>query len=589
MLNDKVEFYGRMMSMRAIAIEIGISRETLVKYYNETNNIYEAEKICRKIVEENNNSLVEYNGEMLAIQTIAKKEGIKDAKTLKKYYEQTGNIYEAIKRCKANKIEYNGEMLTINAIATKTGLNGDTLKKYYEQTGNIYTAVSNCLELKKKQEDSLIEYNGERTTMKVIAKKIGIDRHTLKGFYEQTGDIYKAIELYHQRQQEIEDTKLEYKGKKKFLCTIAKDEGVAETTLIRYYKKYSNIDKAVYMAKIQKQRTKKVKMQDTDLGISDLAIILGLKESELLNMLNAGMKIEDIKKQRVKTNRRSSIRHETLRLPNGQPLLDYCVENGLNFTCIYYAINTYGKTIEEAIEEYKKNGQNVPQKWIYEKYGILLRHLLLQNGVESRNIVSYMRKENITFNDAIEEYILRKNAKKSDLDYDWMHELYAVLTDENMTDEYDAFKETFYVSDAEEDCIIQSFDEIETLQRKLLLYEIADSLKEGVFDEQESKELLRVYDVTEKEVETIFFDLYNGFGNKISLSEPQQQRRTIITDIARKWYFLTGDERDKILQNEQITNEEQAIIEELSQNVTKYKNALHICATPNRKGVGLDE
>lgn len=223
------------------------------------------------------------------------------------------------------------------------------------------------------------------------------------------------------------------------------------------------------------------------------------------------------------------------------------------------------------------------------QYGILLRHLLLQNGVESRNIVSYMRKGNITLNDAIEEYILRKNAKKSDLDYDWMHELYAVLTDENMADEYDAFKDTFYVSDLEEDCIIQSYDEIETLQRKLLLYEIADALKEGVFDENESKDLLRVYDVTEKEVETIFFDLYNGFGNKISLSEPQQKRRNVITDIARRWYFLTGEERNTVLQSEQITKDEQTTIEELSKNITKYKNALHVDTTLEIKGVGLDE
>lgn len=43
---------------------------------------------------------------MLAIQTIAKREGLKDAKTLKKYYEQTGNIYEAIEKYNKVRIEY---------------------------------------------------------------------------------------------------------------------------------------------------------------------------------------------------------------------------------------------------------------------------------------------------------------------------------------------------------------------------------------------------------------------------------------------------------------------------------------------------
>lgn len=68
-----------------------------------------------------------------------------------------------------------------------------------------------------------------------------------------------------------------------------------------------------------------------------------------------------------------------------------------------------------------------------------------------------------------------------------MHELYSVLTDENMKDEYDAFKNTFYVTDQEEECIIKSYDEIENLQRKLLLYEIAEAFKANVLKKQKRK------------------------------------------------------------------------------------------------------
>lgn len=55
------------------------------------------------------------------------------------------------------------------------------------------------------------------------------------------------------------------KAELKFLRTIAKDEGVAETTLRRYYKKYGNIDKAVYMAKIQRSKKSKSYNQNTEL------------------------------------------------------------------------------------------------------------------------------------------------------------------------------------------------------------------------------------------------------------------------------------------------------------------------------------
>ena len=157
-----------------------------------------------------------------------------------------------------------------------------------------------------------------------------------------------------------------------------------------------------------------------------------------------------------------------------------------------------------------------------------------------------------------------------------MHELYGVLTDEKMKAEYDDFKKTFFVSEQEEDCIIESYDEIENLQRKLLLYEIAEAFKDGIFNESEKGELLRIYNITDKEVETIFLDLYNGFGNKISLSEPQQKRRSVITEVAKKWYYMTEVQRINILEKEKISTTEKQHIESLSSNIVKYQRELHI-------------
>lgn len=52
--------------------------------------------------------------------------------------------------------------------------------------------------------------------------------------------------------------------------------------------------------------------------------------------------------------------------------------------------------MEEAIKHYREKGQEIPSSWIYEKYGILLKHLLLNNNINSQRVVSYMRKENIS-------------------------------------------------------------------------------------------------------------------------------------------------------------------------------------------------
>lgn len=578
MLGDKIEFYGEQLSLLAIAKRIGISRETLNKHYMSTGNIYEAEKICKKIIKDKQATLIDYNGEKLAIQTIAKKVGIKDAKTLKKYYEQTGDIHKAIEKCNESKIEYNGEQLTLDAIAKREGLKRDTLERYYNNTGNIYDAVKVCLENKKNAEDAKVTYKGEPRTITSIARELGISKGTLKKYYEKTGNIEKAIELYNKNKQETEDSKIEYKGEHKFLKAIAREEDVAETTLTRYFQKYGNIDKAVFMAKIQREKSRQVKIKGGNVNLYDLSIILGIKYSELINSLNAGMSIEEIKAQNQNSSKRMKLKQEYTILSNGQTLLEYCVENGLNYAFIYRSINTYGKTLQEAVQEYKESGSNMPTKWIFEKYGLLLRHLMTSSGIDIQRVVDYMRKEQISMSEAIEKYIIRRNSKDGKLDADWMQEVYGVLTDGNMSDEYEEFKKTFYIDETEEECINKSQREIQALERKLLLFEIAEAIEKNVFSAEEVPELLQIYEVQPDEIETIFLDLYSKFDKGIMLGEEQSQmkRRKLLNGITRKWYYLGQEERESILADNGVTDEEKQMIVDISSKIVKHKSMLKI-------------
>ena len=578
MLGNKVEFYGEQLSLLAIAKRIGISRDTLNKHYASTGNIYEAEKICKKIIEDKQASLIDYNGEKLAMQTIAKKVGIKDAKTLKKYYEQTGDIYLAIEKCNESKIEYNGELLTLDAIAKREGLKRDTLERNYNNTENIYDAVKVCLEKKKKAEEAKVTYKGESRTITSVAKELGISKETLKKYYKKSESIEKAIEMFNKNKQEVEDSKIEYKGDYKFLKAIAREEAVAETTLTRYFQKYNNIDKAVFMAKIQREKSKRVKIKGGNVNLYDLSIILGVKYSELINCLKNGMSIEEIKKQKPNNSKRMKLKQEYTILSSGQTLLEYCLENGVNYAFIYRAINTYGKTIEEAVQEYRKNGSNMPRNWVFEKYGVLLRHLMTSSSIDIQRVVDYMRKEQISMSEAIEKYVIRRNSKDNKLDSDWMQEVYGILTDENMSDEYEEFKNTFYIDETEEECIIKSQREIQALERKLLLFEIAEVIEENTFSIEELPELLQIYEVQADEVETIFLDLYSKFEKGIILGEEQSQlkRREVLNEITRKWYYLGQEERERILKDNEVTDEEKQMIVNTSNEIVKYKGMLKI-------------
>ena len=186
---------------------------------------------------------IEFYGKRLAIYAIARIEGIERV-TLRKYYDKYKDIYLAVNKCKEirrkleeTKIEYNGEMLAIYAIAQREGIGASSLRKYYDEYKDIYLAVNKCKEIRRKLEETKIEYNGEMLAMRTIAQRVGTTGDTLKRYYEQTGDIYEAIKQYYQKKDEYESGRIEYKGELKFLRTIAKDEGVAETTLRRYYKK----------------------------------------------------------------------------------------------------------------------------------------------------------------------------------------------------------------------------------------------------------------------------------------------------------------------------------------------------------------
>ena len=82
--------------------------------------------------------------------------------------------------------------------------------------------------------------------------------------------------------------------------------------------------------------------------------------------------------------------------------------------------------------------------------------------------------------------------------------------------------------------------------------------------------------------------MYNGFGNKISLSEPQQKRKSVIADITKKWYYMTETERNSILEKENVSPIEKQNIEALSSNIIKYQREIHINQDKQKEGVDFD-
>ena len=110
------------------------------------------------------------------------------------------------------------------------------------------------------------------------------------------------------------------------------------------------------------------------------------------------------------------------------------------------------------------------------------------------------------------------------------------------------------------------------------MFEIAEVIEENTFSIEELPELLQIYEVQADEVETIFLDLYSKFEKGIILGEEQSQlkRREVLNEITRKWYYLGQEERERILKDNEVTDEEKQMIVNTSNEIVKYKGMLKI-------------
>ena len=269
---EKIEYKGKQMSLNAIATQEGIGKDLLRRYYNQTGNIYEAVEQS-KAVASGPIEKIEYNGEQMSLNAIAKKEGI-DPSTLIKYYNQTGNINEAVEQSKTvargsiKKIEYNGEQLSLKAIARQEKISYGTLIRYYNQTGNIYEAVeqSKAVAIGPKGSIEKIEYKGKQMSLRAIAIQEGIGKDPLRRYYNQTGNINEAIEQSKAVASGPRE-KIEYNGEQMSLRAIAKKEGIEPSTLSKYYKKTKNIYEAVHKLKMRKgdnERNESTALEETE-------------------------------------------------------------------------------------------------------------------------------------------------------------------------------------------------------------------------------------------------------------------------------------------------------------------------------------
>ncbi len=558
----------------------GINRKTLTRLLEEKPTLTVDEIVAEY---KKRQITYEYEGKTYSSITEAADDIGVNIKTLSKYLKlANNNLEEAMKLYKEEHtyaIIDNVRYTTQKELADSLEVTVKTLNKYIESEGSIEAAVKVIMTPKSTYNWKGVEYK----SLESVSIAMGIPRPTLKRIMENetNNDVGKAYDRYQKRNK----GKYSYNKKNlKFdsIDSLASYLGKSKSTVARWMKKYDgNVDKAIFMMKIRDLRRQKVAHENSQVSTQDMAIILGIKQNELIAYLNSGMTIDEIKESVNATGvtsplSKNTIRAATIMYDSNTSLAQFCLEHRINYNCIYYAITTYGKSKEEALEHYYQHGQRIPKAWIHQKYDVLLKHLLLNEGINSDKIITEMRNKVISLKEAIENYIIKEEAKELNLYSDWQIELYSILTAEHIPEEEkEEFKKEFYVTETEEQGIDKAQNRMNKMERKLLLYEMAECIKSNIYPENEMVALMKEYKISEEEIDTIFLDLYANFDKGVRIADGQElaQERKVLNNYVRNWEVADEQQKRELKQKNYDTWE---WVENLSAKIAFYKTGIRL-------------
>ena len=553
-------------SIREAAKAVGINNATLRKRLSEMDNDLE------KVMEYYENKIkYSYKGQVYpSIMQLSEATTIsyESLRQLLEPFSKTKGIIEVDPIIDENlgkwhrTYQYDGVIYdTIKDAAKAIGISVETLRPYLIKTNYD---LEKAMELYDQKRVVTIIDGVKYTSKQEIAKSLGVKYAILNKYVKQEGSIEAACDAIKNqmaatknregstyekividplekssRTVEVDDV-IEERLAKKYTYSylgktyasigdLANEVGIERKRLGRAIRQCDgNAEKAIMMIKTKDSRKDKVLTKDgSELSLADMATIWGLKREELKACFDRGMSIDQIKKYASDKKANRSIRgagSSRLMYDEKTTLVAYCIKNKLNYRCIHYAITEYGKTIPQAINNYLMNGQKIPASWIHERYDILLKHLLLDAQMDYQKVISAMRQNLMPLREALEYVVVRDDAREKDLDPEWQHEIYSLYTDTSLSEEErQECVKAFYITPKEIEVIEKSKEKVDQLERQLDLYEIAESIRDRLFTEEETIELLKLYKVSDQEGEKAIRDFCNKFQNGVLRTPGQQE------------------------------------------------------------------
>lgn len=274
---------------------------------------------------------------------------------------------------------------------------------------------------------------------------------------------------------------------------------------------------------------------------------------------------------------------------HGETLKNYCIKNGYNYSVIFRLLKIHrhlpSKNFEElvplVIDTYRHNIQNQPTLWVYEKYGVLLKHLLLLINVDSTGIIYNMKKYCISLEEAIRHEIFKRNIPNKK--YKWLEELFNYIIEELDADKSEEeltnkIAKKFYDLNKEYNLTNEEVSILFSLLEKYILairkYLACSFVLEKDLNTKIYK--ARNYNLSPQEIEEAYFISLRIKG-KIVIPEdhPLIQHFYILKKYYLIWDELTKEQQEYLQKFERITQEDIMLMRQLKENIQEILNILN--------------
>ena len=267
----------------------------------------------------------------------------------------------------------------------------------------------------------------------------------------------------------------------------------------------------------------------------------------------------------------------------GKTLRSFCIENGYNYDVVACAIKLHDMCVHDTLEQlinrsitmYNRKGQKEPATWIYEKYGNLVKHVLLHLKLDSTSILRDMTNYIMTLEEAVRHDVFKRNIDNKE--NAWLEELYNYLieeindnkeqkqTEEDIADMFVILVQEYKLTKEEYQVLWKTFSKYVDTMRE---YQRVDV---GLETNQSKKlEKIRQYNLDEYDIEESFFvPLEFDKGVLLGRQSELYKRRQLLKQYIIDWDYFTDIEKEAIKEQNNFTDEELIYIKNTREEINE--------------------